>query len=192
MKIKDIMAFTPDQFNKLTDAELRKVTSSLISAANKRVRRLENAGQQSPALSHVMQHGGRFSIKGKTFNQVRAEYARTRKFLESETGNLRGARRVENRVISGLNNAGVNINSEQYNEFWKAYEKLKDLSPEVANTRFKYMAMKELSNRMESGKSPEEIAEAITKDFSRIYEEEEQLTQDLANVSEFFETDENI
>ena len=45
---------------------------------------------------------------------------------------------------------------------------------------------------MESGKSPEEIAEAITKDFSRIYEEEEQLTQDLANVSEFFETDEDI
>lgn len=192
MTIKEIMSMTPAQFNKLTEPELRKVTTQLVSAANKRVRRFEESGQRSPALSHVMEHGGRFSTKDKTFNQIRAEYARTRRFLESETGNIRGARRVENRVISGLRGAGVDISPDQYNSFWAAYEKLKEVSPEVAEKRFKYMAMRELSDRIEDGRDPEAIARTIAQDFNQIYERQEQIAQDIANVSDFFETDENL
>ena len=192
MTIKEIMNLSTDQFNKLTKSELRKATNQLVSAANKRIRRFEQADQKSPALSHVMEHGGRFSTRGKSFNQVRSEYARARRFLESETGNIRGARRVETRVISGLHNAGVDISPDQYNQFWSAYEKLKELNPEVADKRFKYMAMKELSNRIEGDIDPGTIARTITSDFNQIYEKQEQLSQDIANVSEFFETDENI
>lgn len=188
MGIKDILSMGLNEFNKLKESQLRSLTNKLVSAANKRVRRFEAAGEKSPALSKVEQEGI-FSTRNKSFNELRLEFARTRRFLQSETGNLRGARRVQNQVINNLNRSGVSITRDQYNAFFDAYEKLKQQNPEVAERRFKYMAMKEISDRINDDTDPAAIAEALANDFNSIYEATEEQEQDEYAISEFFETD---
>lgn len=189
MGIKDILSMGLKEFNKLTSSDLRSLTTKLVSAANKRVKRFELSGEKSPALSRVEQEG-KFSIRGKNFNEVRSEFARAKRFLESETGNLRGARRIRTRVTENLAKSGVDISPDQYNRFFDAYEKLKQMSPEVADRRFKYMAMREISNRIEGNEDPATIARQLTTEFNNIYEQQEMEEQELNNVSEFFETEE--
>lgn len=188
MGIKDILSMGLNEFNKLKESQLRSLTNKLVSAANKRVRRFQAAGEKSPALSKVEQEGI-FSTRNKSFNELRQEFARTRRFLQSETGNLRGAKRVQNQVINNLNRSGVNITRDQYNAFFDAYEKLKQQNPEVAERRFKYMAMKEISDRINDDTDPAAIAEALANDFNSIYEATEEQEQDEYAISEFFETD---
>lgn len=188
MGIKDILSMGLNEFNKLKESQLRSLTNKLVSAANKRVRRFEAAGEKSPALSKVEQEGI-FSTRNKSFNELRQEFARTRRFLQSETGNLRGAKRVQNQVINNLNRSGVNITRDQYNAFFDAYEKLKQQNPEVAERRFKYMAMKEISDRINDDTDPAAVAEALANDFNSIYEATEEQEQDEYAISEFFETD---
>lgn len=188
MGIKDILSMGLNEFNKLKESQLRSLTNKLVSAANKRVRRFEAAGEKSPALSKVEQEGI-FSTRNKSFNELRQEFARTRRFLQSETGNLRGAKRVQNQVINNLNRSGVSITRDQYNAFFDAYEKLKQQNPEVAERRFKYMAMKEISDRINDDTDPAAIAEALANDFNSIYEATEEQEQDEYAISEFFETD---
>lgn len=188
MGIKDILSMGLNEFNKLKESQLRSLTNKLVSAANKRVRRFEAAGEKSPALSKV-EREGIFSTRNKSFNELRQEFARTRRFLQSETGNLRGARRVQNQVINNLNRSGVSITRDQYNAFFDAYEKLKQQNPEVAERRFKYMAMKEISDRINDDTDPAAIAEALANDFNSIYEATEEQEQDAYAISEFFETD---
>lgn len=188
MGIKDILSMGLNEFNKLKESQLRSLTNKLVSAANKRVRRFHAAGVKSPALSKVEQEGI-FSTRNKSFNELRQEFARTRRFLQSETGNLRGAKRVQNQVINNLNRSGVSITRDQYNAFFDAYEKLKQQNPEVAERRFKYMAMKEISDRINDDTDPAAIAEALANDFNSIYEATEEQEQDEYAISEFFETD---
>ena len=188
MGIKDILSMGLNEFNKLKESQLRSLTNKLVSAANKRVRRFQAAGERSPALSKVEQEGI-FSTRNKSFNELRQEFARTRRFLQSETGNLRGAKRVQNQVINNLNRSGVSITRDQYNVFFDAYEKLKQQNPEVAERRFKYMAMKEISDRINDDTDPAAIAEALANDFNSIYEATEEQEQDEYAISEFFETD---
>lgn len=188
MGIKDILSMGLNEFNMLKESQLRSLTNKLVSAANKRVRRFQAAGVKSPALSKVEQEGI-FSTRNKSFNELRQEFARTRRFLQSETGNLRGAKRVQNQVINNLNRSGVNITRDQYNAFFDAYEKLKQQNPEVAERRFKYMAMKEISDRINDDTDPAAIAEALANDFNSIYEATEEQEQDEYAISEFFETD---
>lgn len=72
--------------------ELRKEVSRLSSMANKRLKRLENAGlTHSPAYKKWLAEGGqKFGVKGKTINEVQAELARLRNFINSKTSTIRG------------------------------------------------------------------------------------------------------
>lgn len=73
----------------------RKEASRLASVANKRVSRLErNSLKDSPAYQAYLETGGKFSVKGKSYNEVQAEVSRLKKFLNSETSTVRGANRT--------------------------------------------------------------------------------------------------
>lgn len=71
---------------------MRQEASRLSSIANKRIKRLENAGlQSSPAYQKYIAEGGKkFGVRGKDYNEVQAELARLRQFLNSKTSTIRG------------------------------------------------------------------------------------------------------
>lgn len=186
--IKDILNMAIDTFNKLNVSDLRKVVGRLVSAGNKRLRSFEKAGESSPATRHVMKSGGAFSTKGKNLNALRAEFTRAKNFLLAKTGTRKGWKQVKNETIAGLKKHGVEMTESQFNDVWKAYEELKELSPEVANRGLKYSVLKDVADMVtDTSMSADEIATALHDNLSQIYEEQAGLSDGVDGVSGFFE-----
>ena len=70
---------------------LKKETSRLASMANKRLDRLEsNNLTMMPSYMSWQANGAiRFSVKGKTYNQLQSEYWRVKHFLDERTSTVR-------------------------------------------------------------------------------------------------------
>lgn len=188
MSIQDILNMDINTFNKLNTSDLRKVVGRLVSAGNKRIRSFERAGESSPATRYVERSGGVFSTKGKDLNSLRAEYTRAKNFLQSKTGTRKGWTKTKRETIKSLRKQGVEMSEKQFDKVWKAYEDLKELSPEVANRGLKYSVLKDVADMAtDESKSADEIAAALNENLSRIYEEQAGLEYDVDGVSGFFE-----
>lgn len=72
--------------------EFRAEATRKASMANKRLARLEKAGlTDSPAYQkYIKDGGGKFGVRGKTYNQVQAEVARLDRFLNTQSSTIRG------------------------------------------------------------------------------------------------------
>ena len=80
-------------------AEYRKEASRLASMANKRVARLEaNDLKDAPAYRGYIESGGKFSVKGKTYNELQVEVARMRTFINANTSTIKGI----NKYLRGI------------------------------------------------------------------------------------------
>jgi len=95
--------------------QLRQQVSKLASMANKRLRRMEQAGfQESPAYKQWIESGGEyFSVKGKTYNELQSELARVREFTEKKTSTITGAKKVLTEIQK---NTGLAISGETMGE----------------------------------------------------------------------------
>ena len=87
----------------------RSEASRLASIANKRIERLEkNNLQNTPAYQQYLATGGRFGVKGKTFNEVQSEVSRLTKFINSNTSTISG---VNNTLKEMAANTGIKYNN---------------------------------------------------------------------------------
>ena len=128
--------------------EYRKEASRLASLANKRVNRLEsNDLKDSPAYKKYIEDGGKFSVKGKSHNELQHEVARLRRFISAETSTVKGV----NRTLKDMaNNTGIK------------YKNLKDL-------RNKASKFFELSSKVEQYlRTVDDMASAIG--YQKIWE----------------------
>ena len=104
----------------------RRKASALASKANKRLQRLEKGNlKDSPAYKQAMKSGGRFGVRGKTYNQVQAEVSRLNRFLGTQTSTVRG---VNANLKAMAKNTGVE------------YKNMKDLRKKA--TKFFALASK--------------------------------------------------
>ena len=85
-------SYFPKDLYFLDEKEFRKEVTKIVSVANKRIARLEKSKlTDSPAYRKLVDNGGiRFSVKGKTHNELQREVSRMKKFMESETSTVRG------------------------------------------------------------------------------------------------------
>lgn len=188
LSVQNILNMDINTFNSLNTSDMRKVVGRLVSAGNKRLRSFERAGESSPATRYLEKSGGALSTKGKDLNALRSEFMRAKHFLESKTGTRKGWKEVKKETIEGLKKHGVNITEGQFNDVWKAYEDLKEISPDVANRGLKYSVLKEVADMVtNTDKSADEIAAAIHDNLSQIYEERAGLNNGVDGVSGFFE-----
>lgn len=188
MSINDILNIDNEVFNRLTESDMRKVVGRLVSAGNKRLRSFERAEEKSPATRHINRSGGVFSTKGKTLNELRAEYVRAKNFLTAKTGTRRGWKQVKKATIKSLNKRGIMLAEFQFDLLWDAYEDLKELSPDVANKNLKYRVLTDISDMMvDDSKTAEEIATELHNQLSEIYEEQAEIDNEFDGVSGYFE-----
>ena len=137
--------------------ENRKRISRLVSLANKRLKRLEDAGlNDSPAYQKWVEAGAeKFSVKGKDHNELQRELSRLKNFIESETSTVRG---VNNVLKQMAQNTGIEYSNMQ---------ELKD----NAKTFF------ELSSKVEQYlRTVDDIASAIG--YQKIWESINQYVKD--------------
>ena len=130
LKITDIMDMDWNDLNKLTPSEMKQVTSRLVSAANKRIRRLEKAprGTSSFAYQKVEEQGRKFSVRGKNNNQVKNEFKNVRAFLNYKTSTVKGWKEyredMEQRVSGETGGESQEWSERTWEKYWKVYHRM--------------------------------------------------------------------
>ena len=119
--VDDILNASMENIVSLKDKDLRAVASRLVSASNKRLRRLANDKTKWGKLSPVYQKK-QFSIRGKTRNQVLREFKKMKGFMKAETSTLRGFKKYRDMVYTKV---GF-IPKKNVKKFWKIYRKFAD------------------------------------------------------------------
>ena len=188
MNIKDILEYNWDDIRKMKRSELARITSTLSSAANKRIKRFEKADETSPAYAQAMKTG-KFSVAGKNVNQLRAEFTRAKQFLESRTSTVRQWKVVQKETVNTLSSMGVNIPKEDVKEVMKLYGKLKSEFPDlVASSDIYAPTIQQIYDRIQQGEQPDAIIDDMKSLMIEGYEQRERLNNefDLGGVSGYF------
>lgn len=83
--------------------ELKKEIQSLLNTANKRLTRLENNNLTSlPAYRNYSDGGKRFSVKGKSYNELQQELSRITKFLNDSTSLVRESNKLMKKTADNV------------------------------------------------------------------------------------------
>lgn len=156
--------------NSLGEKDLRAVATRLVSASNKRIRRLAKTtgGKFSPAYARVEKMGRMFSVKGKDISGLRAEMAQMRSFMKLKTSTVKGWKKVRKYISQRF---GGRISDSQMNTFWTVYRKLEESMGGVIGSVFdsnKIQSM--LYDEMTSGDSEDDVIEKMIQNMDREYD----------------------
>ena len=141
--VKNVKGQFKKSLTELTLQELRKTITTLGSTANKRINRILDSGVYSPAVKALQEKQNKdrphfSSMEGidygngaRAINQLRGRLAQIKKFLDSDTSTVTGARRykkdVENRL--GLEKAS----DKALSIVWSVISRVKETNPIIAN-----------------------------------------------------------
>ena len=197
MTVNKILAMDYDAFDNLNEIQLRAAVRVMVSAANKRLSAMEKKNERSPAYRAVqksmgVEHGGRFSVKGKSFSEMRTEFTQLTGFLTHKTSTLTGWKEVKKQTIKALEEkADIFLEPEQWDRFFETFDKLEDLDSNVNLRSLKYDVMQLISDAIDDdSKSPDDIALELQDDVKDAYERNESLQDafESGGVSALFES----
>ena len=152
MTSKELLNISIKDFNKMSAKELSKAVNTLRSVANKRIKRFQEAGVKSPALTKFLERLNIYDGREKTnINRLRSEFMSVKNFLESPTGSLRGYKKIKSQVTNTLLEHSVDISNVSYDDFFELYEKLKDYDRYYSSKDFRYNTFEVLSEMMVDG-----------------------------------------
>lgn len=121
------------------ERKLRAEARRLVSMANKRLRRLEEQNlTESPAYKKWVEDGAqKFSVKGKSIEEVKQEIARMEEFLRMKTSTVRGAKEY-------FKNVAKEVGIEKFEDFTDLQRKLKTFFETTAKIKEYLYNMKEI------------------------------------------------
>lgn len=115
--------------------ELRAEVSRMASMANKRLNRLENNNlTMLPAYQAWEQNGSiRFSVKGKDYNQLQAEFWRLKNFLDDRTSTVREANSFLREMAenTGIQYNGLEDLKNKSARFFELAEKIREYNQAI-------------------------------------------------------------
>lgn len=115
--------------------ELRAEVSRMASMANKRLNRLENNNlTMLPAYQAWEQNGSiRFSVKGKDYNQLQAEFWRLKNFLDDRTSTVREANAFLREMAenTGIQYHGLEDLKTKSARFFELAEKIREYNQAI-------------------------------------------------------------
>lgn len=170
----------PDNFTSMSRKDLIAQMQPTIDAANKRLKRLQGMETLSPALNSVMQSGGKFSIKGKTRNEILKESSRALSFINMKTSTVSGAKRFEKNFAAKLSNKSKNITNDQRKTLFDSFRKLQQISPVGLNIYGSERLVRMLADEVvDENYSFEATMDKALKELEREYEQFMQEQDDL-------------
>ena len=157
--------------NIFTDKErkYRQEASRKVSMANKRLKRMEEQNlTMSPSYKKWVEEGGqKFSVRGKTTQEVKAEVARLNKFLNQTTSTVKGTKKY-------LTNIASQVGIKQWGNFQSLNNQLRDFFEVSERVREYLRNTKEVSVSIGYKKIWEQVneyAETVGKEFSSLNED---------------------
>ena len=198
LKISDILNMDWSDLNAFTAKELKQLTSRLVSAANKRVRKLEKSelGTSSPAYQTVAKRGRLFSVKGKNVNQVRNEFKLVSNFLKMKTSTVSGWKSYQKDVADKMKRAsGIDINkwsNVNKSKMWAVYRKFEELHggefKKGDSDRIIQFLMETLDKT--ETMTEDELLDALDSEYQTWYEEDPFDDDDYDKWSDLFDDEE--
>lgn len=169
--ISDIMGMGIDEFSDLSKSQLREAVSRLASAANKRLKRLQQTGVTSPASLEVSESGGKFGTRGKSEIELQVEFRRVSNFLRNKTSTVTGARQLENETREELaNRYGIELNREDYNKLLQGFQDIANESPDYISRALRYKYLREFNIGLADNQmTTTDISDIITSELNRYY-----------------------
>lgn len=139
MSVKYTPNKAEENANKQRIRALKAEISKKASMANKRLVRLRrNNMTNNPAYRQWVDYKGgvKFSVKGKSYNELQGELARVNNFINSATSTVRGTNRYLKNLAS---NAGIKFNSvkeltDSSNAFFELASKVDDYLESANNS----------------------------------------------------------
>lgn len=132
--VNDLMNLDKSTLNNLTPKELRSVTSRLVSAVNKRIRRLQTyaheQGIEVPSLQALNRkyNGNQFSIKGVEDKDILSVYGDIKDFMNYKTSSITGLKQTRKEIASAVANISQTdydeLTKDEQNEIWDTYAKV--------------------------------------------------------------------
>lgn len=179
LKISDILNMDWDRLNRLSESELKQITLRLVSASNKRIKRLESAklGKSSFAYQTVEERGRKFSVRGKNVNQLKQEFKLSSNFLRMKTSTVKGwtkyRKSVEERTASATDGESVDWSNRTWSKYWKVYRKFEEEHGGTFKKGDSDRIQQMLRSIMESSdkrKSADSFQQMIEDEYNDMYE----------------------
>ena len=182
LKISDIVSMDWEQLNKLSSSDLKSLTNRLVSASNKRIRRLEKTerGKSSFAYQSIEERGRKFSTRGKNVNQLKQEFKLAKQFLGYKTSTVKGWKeyrtKVEQRTGYATEGESVNWSERTWSKYWKVYRRFEETHggtyKKGDSDRIQQM-LTEIMKSSDKRKSADSFQKMIEDEYQDMYESEE-------------------
>lgn len=160
--------------------QLMDILAPIRDAANKRLNRLNEAGQTSaPAYQAAMESGGKiYGSKYNSIKELKAEILRGKAIIKYKTSTVTGAKKFQKRM-TGQKPTGKFFSDEwdpdrvpdygdlspsQVGDYWKIMHKLQELGQTSLSSEM-YNSMKALVRTAVSSASPEDAVNNLMNSF---------------------------
>lgn len=204
--IDEFINLNYEDINRMGERDLRAIASRLVSASNKRIRRLEknNLADISPSMHDIR---GQFSLKGaKTRESVMHQILRMQQFMSRKTSTIKGFNEVKQKTyarIMGYEGKAPKklkpfTTNEQEKEFWRKYRTVMEDTRINADIGYTKLISEEIQKQLYTTKKRgrfsgkdiiNKLDDIINDALNKNPELKKQMIKD--NTSRFFEVDEN-
>lgn len=194
LKITDIMDMSWEKLNSLSEEDFKAVTNRLVSASNKRIKRLTGTkrGKSSFAYQYVEERGRKFSTRGKSLNQLRTEFKSAKQFLSMKTSTVKGWKKyraeMEKRTGYATENESSNWSDATWRKYWKVYRRFEETHrgtfKKGDSDRIQQM-LTEIMNSNDKRRSADTFQEMIEEEYTDMYEN----NADNFDMSDAFDID---
>lgn len=179
--------------------KFRAEVSRKAAIANKRLDRLEKSGMtSSPAYQKWLSDGGqKFSVRGKSYNEVQSELAKINSYLDSATSSITGAKKVIKEMM--VNTGFKDPKFKDFKEIQKESKRFFEIASQIEQymrtvedraSSLGYQKIWQAINRyvqevdsqiLSSTSDIEDVSKRVIQSL-KIYEEEEYGKVDLGDV----------
>lgn len=191
LKLDTILNMDWEQLNSLSESEMKQITSRLVSASNKRIKRLEKTtmGTSSFAYQKVESRGKKFSVRGKNLNQVKQEFKLAKQFLQYKTSTVSGWKKyrskMEKRVSGETYGESQQWKDATWKKFWKVYRRFEETNggtfKKGDSDRIQQM-LHEIFTGEDKRHSVDYFSDILDDKYNELYEEE---TED--DIDDYFD-----
>lgn len=191
LTIQNIMDLSWDELNTLSESDMKTITSRLVSASNKRIKRLVKAkrGTSSFAYQTIEERGRKFSVRGKNVNQVRQEFKLAKNFLSMKTSTVKGwnkyRKEMEERTGNATNGESLDWSDRTWSKYWKVYRRFEETHGGTFKKGDSDRIQKMLTEIMESNdkrKSADTFQQLIEDEYQQLYESNEFEDEEMEDV----------
>ena len=197
--VEELVHMSASDVKSYDRSNLARIVTKLNSAANKRLKRLEQAGYSTPAMRAAkVGNGKKFSVAGKSLKQLRAEYIRVSNFLKAETSTIKGYKKFLGGIKKSFENRGVKIQggTKETQDFidreTRIIDWLKERNPLIYESGYKYEAITKINDYLSNGNLSElAIKRRLNKWLEKTYEQQQRDSSiDTSNFFDITEDDE--